>query len=79
MRPRSTPATTTATAKPIRANPIRHGPNPRLVAVGVVCLIDHLIRPQQQRGRDGEAEGLRGLDIDHEFELSRLFDRGACQ
>jgi len=33
-----------------------------------------LIRAQQQRWRDRQAERLRGLEIDDEFELRRLFD-----
>src|SRR5262249_60804762 len=37
-------------------------------------LFDHLIRPQQQRRRDGEAEGLGGLQIDDELELGGLLD-----
>jgi hypothetical protein len=35
---------------------------------------DYLIRAQQQRRRDGEAEGLRGLGIDDEVELGGLLD-----
>jgi hypothetical protein len=31
--------------------------------------LDHLIRPQQQRLRDGEAEGFGGLDVDDELQL----------
>ena len=31
----------------------------------------YLIRPQQQRGWDVEAEGFRGLEIDDEIELAR--------
>src|SRR5262249_37231908 len=31
-------------------------------------LLDHLIRPQQQRLRDRQPERLRGLEIDHELE-----------
>src|SRR5262249_25839811 len=34
-----------------------------------------LIHPQQQRRRDGEAEGLGGLHIDDQLELCRLLDR----
>src|SRR5258707_734929 len=30
---------------------------------------DHLIRPLQERGRDREVEGLRGLEVDHQHEL----------
>jgi hypothetical protein len=36
--------------------------------------LDNLIRPRQQRRRDGEAEGLRCLHVDDQFELHRLFD-----
>jgi hypothetical protein len=36
---------------------------------------DDLIRPQQQRRRDGEPERFGGLEIDHELELVWLFDR----
>ena len=39
-----------------------------------MALFDHLIRPQQERGRDREAEGLSGLEIDDEFELGGLLD-----
>jgi hypothetical protein len=35
---------------------------------------DDLIRPQQQRRRDGEAEGLRGFEVDDELEFRRLLD-----
>ena len=38
-------------------------------------LLNDLIRPQQQRRRDGEAEGLRGLEVDDQFKLGRLLDR----
>jgi hypothetical protein len=38
-------------------------------------LLDHLIRPRQQRRRDREAEGLGGLEIDDEFERRGLLDR----
>src|SRR5215475_16189172 len=31
--------------------------------------IDHLIRPRQQRGRDREAEGLGGLEVDDESRI----------
>src|SRR5215470_3147361 len=37
--------------------------------------LDDLIRAQQQRGRDGEAERLGGFEVDDEFELGGLFDR----
>jgi hypothetical protein len=34
----------------------------------------YLIRPQQQRRRDREAERLGGLEVDDELERSRLLD-----
>src|SRR5262245_62658514 len=36
--------------------------------------INHLIRPQQQRRRDREAQGFGGLEVDDEFEFRRLLD-----
>jgi hypothetical protein len=39
------------------------------------ALLDHLVRPPQHRGRDGEAERLRGLEVDDQFELRGLLDR----
>ena len=38
-------------------------------------LLDNLIRPQQQRRRDGEAEGLGGLEVYEEFKLDGLVHR----
>src|SRR4030095_10364987 len=35
----------------------------------------HLIRPRQQRRRDRKAEGLRGLEVEDELKLRRLYDR----
>src|SRR5262245_4623002 len=40
-----------------------------------VVLFNNLVRPQQQRRRDGEAKGLRGFQIDDQLELGRLLDR----
>src|SRR5260370_1709232 len=37
-------------------------------------LLNHLIRPLQERRRERQAEGLGGLEIDDEFELGRLLD-----
>jgi hypothetical protein len=37
-------------------------------------LLNDLIRPRQHRRRDREAEGLRGLQVDHELELRGLLD-----
>src|ERR1700688_4901916 len=36
--------------------------------------LDHLIRAQQQRLRDRDAERLRGLEVDDEFKLGGLLD-----
>src|SRR6185436_18650408 len=36
---------------------------------------DYLIRPREQRGRNRQAEGLGGLEVDDELELGWLFDR----
>src|SRR5262249_62148493 len=36
--------------------------------------IDHVICPEQQRLRDRQPEGLRGLEIDHQLEGRRLLD-----
>src|SRR5215471_16426147 len=36
--------------------------------------LDYLICPQQQRRRDGEAQRLRGSQVDGELELDRLLD-----
>jgi hypothetical protein len=33
-------------------------------------LPDHLIRPEEEGWRDGETEGLRGLEVDHELEFT---------
>ena len=49
----------------------------RLMAVRISLaapLLDHLIRSLEQRRRDGQPEGLGGLEVDHEFELGRLLD-----
>jgi len=48
-------------------------------ASGKLCAFnssfDDLIRPQQDRGWDGEAKRLRGLQVDDEIELGRPLDR----
>src|SRR5260221_6775415 len=38
-------------------------------------LLDHLIGAGEDGGRHREAERLRGLEVDNEFELGRLHDR----
>jgi hypothetical protein len=37
--------------------------------------LNDLIGANDERLRDGQAELLRGFEIDHELELRRLFDR----
>jgi hypothetical protein len=37
--------------------------------------LDHLIGCSQQRFRDGEAEGVGGLEVDDQIEFGRLLDR----
>ena len=41
---------------------------------GQHALLDHLIRPQEDRLRDREPKGLRGLQVDHELEFGGLLD-----
>src|SRR3954451_4634132 len=38
-------------------------------------LLDHLVGLRQQRSRQVETENLRGLQIDDQFKMHRLFDR----
>src|SRR5262249_29874357 len=39
-----------------------------------VALLDYLVCSQQQQRRNRQAEGLRGLEIDDQFDFRRLFD-----
>ena len=43
--------------------------------VGHCALLDHLVGAQQQRRRDRQAEGLGGLEVDHEFIFGRQLHR----
>src|ERR1043166_1249508 len=42
---------------------------------GKPALFDHLVGNCEQRGGNGDAERFRGLQVDHELEPGRLFDR----
>src|SRR5215472_8286004 len=56
----------------------RRSPSPFSSCVCARCahdLLNHLVRPQQQRLGNGEAERLGGLEVDDELELRRPFDR----
>jgi hypothetical protein len=50
-----------------------------LAALVEHALFDYLVRPPQYRLRDGDAEGLRGLEVDDEVELRGLLDREVCR
>lgn len=39
------------------------------------ALLNYVIRPGQDRWRDGDAKRLGGLKVDHELELGRLLYR----
>src|SRR6266852_3939526 len=41
-------------------------------------LFDHLVGEREQRRGHGEAERLGCPEVDHEFELGRLYDRQVC-
>jgi hypothetical protein len=41
----------------------------------MVSPLDDLVGPQEQRLGDREAEGLRGLEVDHQLDLGRLLHR----
>src|SRR5213083_2565780 len=46
---------------------------PRHVSLIPVCparLLDHLIRLEEERRRDGQAKGLRGLEVDRQLKLA---------
>ena len=56
------------------ARPSRHV---RLPMVCPVRLSDHLVRPEEEQRRDGEAERLGGLQVEHQLEFGGLLDRQA--
>jgi hypothetical protein len=67
-------------ALPPKADMVQHGCDVRFVPKADSCtsakrsLFDHLVGEGEQRGRYGEAERLRSLEINHQVEFRRLFD-----
>jgi hypothetical protein len=59
-------------APPILCECRHRGLARRRVAVGPS--FDHLVGQCEHRGREFNAEGLRGLEVDHEFKFRRLLD-----
>src|SRR5260370_16244550 len=47
---------------------------PRKVRRSIPGLLNHLIRPLQERRRDRQPEGLGDLEVDHQLELGGLLD-----
>src|SRR5882672_10530190 len=43
--------------------------------MSAAALLDYLIRPLEERLRDRQAKGLRGLEVDHRLVLGGLLDR----
>src|SRR5215471_6078667 len=42
--------------------------------ISIIGLLDHLIRPLQERRRDGQAQSLRSLEINDQLELLRALN-----
>src|SRR2546428_2690056 len=60
---------------PMRAaSSVTRSRRPRRSVTGQPSLLNDLIRTDQDRLRDRQAEGLRGLQIYHELEFRRLLD-----
>src|SRR5215472_1506448 len=53
----------------------RGGRRPKCRGTPAASLLDHLIRPQEERLRDRQSEGLGGLEVDDELELGGLLYR----
>ena len=43
--------------------------------IKLLALFDHLVCAEEYRGWHGQAERFGSLNVDHQFELGRLFDR----
>src|SRR3974390_770010 len=69
------PHATLASGRPATALP--RPDSHRLIAPALAGAfsLDHLVGTQQDRLRHGEAERLGGLEIDHQLEFGRKFDR----
>jgi hypothetical protein len=50
-----------------------HAP-PQHPTIRAFALLDHLIRPLQERRRDRQTKSLGGFEVDDQLELGRLFD-----
>jgi hypothetical protein len=67
-------------ALPPKADIAQHGGNVRFVPKADSALrqnnvlFDHLVGAGEQRGRDGQAERLRGLEVDDKLEFGRLLN-----
>src|SRR5688572_9761997 len=66
--------TSSPPAAPQRSAPRRGHQPARSAGSGGGSSLDHLVRPQQQRRRDRQIEGLGGLEIDDQLELGGLLD-----
>ena len=51
------------------------GQKPYVIVPSRLRSLDHLIRPPQHRRRDRQPERLGGLEVDHQRETDRAFDR----
>jgi hypothetical protein len=66
---------TTSAARPRRRGARRERSDQVDAGTPAGPLLDDLIRSRQHRGRDREAQGLGGPEVDHELELRRELDR----
>src|SRR5713101_3479590 len=75
FRPRPTGSANTETRTRRTPAPITiHANTGLLMVASFGSLLDDLIRPQQERLRNREPDGLRRLEVDDQLELGRLLD-----